>query len=382
MSPVEVIDRIKGGETTTVQFKVDVRNETSIAQEMVAFSNTNGGLLLIGVDDRTGDIVGLDFANIQRINNLLANAASNHVKSPIFITTETVEISGKNIVVATIPEGTDKPYTDKDGQIFLKNGSDKRKVTSREEISRLLQSSGNLYAEEMLLAPATIARSLDKDRFSEFFEKRYRSLPDWDNLGKTLENLRLGREGKLNVAGALLFGLDVRHLLPSFYISAVWFKGNDIGGTEYWRSDNLYGTLRSQYQQGFEFVYSKLDKPQNGKDFNSIGDAEIPSLVVSELLINALVHRDYFIKDSIKLLVFDNRIEIKSPGKLPNNLTEDEIRYGVSRHRNAILSSFALDVLPYRALGSGIVRSLHAYPHIDFVNHKQTEEFTAVIHRT
>jgi ATP-dependent DNA helicase RecG len=381
MNANELLSLIAKGENSRLQLKENVTNAVSISQEIVAFANSSGGILIIGVGDKAGEVKGLSFQDIQRINNLLSTASGDHVKSPVIIKTETVEVTGKHVIVATIPEGADKPYTDKDGLIFIKNGSDKRKVTSREELSRLLQSSGNLYAEEMLLPQADISRYLDKDRFSEFFENRYHALPEWENLPKLIENLRLGREGKLNIAGALLFGLDVRHLLPAFYITATWFRGNELGGSEYWRSDNLFGTLKSQFQQGFEFIYAKLDKPQNGKDFNSIGAAEIPEVVIKELLINALIHRDYFIQDSVKLLVFDNRIEIKSPGKLPNNLTETEIRLGISRRRNALLSSFALDVLPYRALGSGILRALQAYPPIDFINDARNEQFTVVIHR-
>lgn len=381
MTAPELLNLIAGGETSTLQLKENVTNATTIAQEMVAFCNSNGGSLLIGVSDKTGEVIGLSFQDIQRINSILVTAAQEHIKSPIVIKTETVDVAGKKVILATIPEGTDKPYMDKDGLIFLKNGSDKRKVTSREELARLLQSSGNLYAEETILQQTTIKRSLDKDRFSEFYERRYHQLPDWDNLSQIIENLRLGYNNKLNWAGALLFGLDVRHLLPNFYISAVWFKGNNLGGSTYQKSDNLYGTLKSQFTQGCEFVSSKLEKKQNGKNFNTIGDSEIPELVIQELLINALIHRDYYINDSIKLFVFDNRIEIISPGKLPNNLSEAQIRNGISRRRNHILASFAIDVLPYRSLGSGIVRALQAYPNIDFINNTQTEQFTAIIHR-
>lgn len=381
MTAPELLNLIAGGETSTLQLKENVTNATTIAQEMVAFCNSKGGSLLIGVSDKTGEVLGLSFQDIQRINSLLVTAAQEHIKSPIVIKTETVDVAGKKVILATIPEGTDKPYMDKDGLIFLKNGSDKRKVVSREELARLLQSSGNLYAEETILQHTTIKRSLDKDRFLEFYERRYHQLPDWDNLNQIIENLRLGYNHKLNWAGTLLFGLDVRHLLPNFYISAVWFKGNNLGGTMYEKSDNLYGTLKSQFIQGCEFVSSKLEKNQNGKNFNTIGDSEIPELVIQELLINALIHRDYYINDSIKLFVFDNRIEIISPGKLPNNLSEAQIRNGISRRRNHILASFAIDVLPYRSLGSGIVRSLQAYPNIDFINNTQTEQFTVIIHR-
>jgi ATP-dependent DNA helicase RecG len=377
----EVLQMIKGGETSHLQLKEDVKNATSIAQEIVAFANSEGGKIIIGVSDKTGEIIGLAFRDIQRINALLTTASQEHIKSTLNIMTETVEVAGQMLIVATVPEGTNKPYLDKDGHIFIKNGSDKRKVVSNDVLRRLLQSSGNLYAEETPLEQSEIGKHLDKDRFSEFFEKRYGNTPNWGDLPRILENMRLAKNGKLTLTAALLFGLDVRYLLPSFYISAIWFKGNDMYGSEYLKSENLYGTLKSQFQQGFDFIYAKLEKTQNAQDFNSTGEAEIPKIVINELLINALIHRDYFIKDSIKLLVFDNRIEIRSPGVLPNNLNELQIRYGISKRRNELISMFSLDVLPYRGIGSGILRALQAYPDIDFFNDKDAEEFKVVIKR-
>ncbi|RLC26222.1 MAG: ATP-dependent DNA helicase RecG, partial [Deltaproteobacteria bacterium] len=109
---------------------------------------------------------------------------------------------------------------------------------------------------------------------------------------------------------------------------------------------------------------------------------EIPEIVLVEILVNALVHRDYFIHDSIKLFVFENRIEIKSPGKLPNNLTVEDIKHGIQRRsRNVILTSFVSDILPYRGVGSGILKALKAYPMIDFENNTQAEYFKVIIYR-
>lgn len=120
MNADEILELIASGETTKVQFKENVHNITSIAQEMVAFSNTKVGLILIGIDDSTGKIIGLSYHDIQRINNLLSTAAHDHVKSPIFISTDTVRIGDERIIVVSIPEGSDKPHTDKDGVVWLK----------------------------------------------------------------------------------------------------------------------------------------------------------------------------------------------------------------------------------------------------------------------
>lgn len=380
MESASILQLISGGETSRLQFKENITNPLSAAQELVAFANTEGGRIIIGVADKTGAIVGLSFEDIQRISNLLVNAASESVKPPLTIKTESVDVDGKKVLVVAVPNGAHKPYKDKDGLIFVKNGPDKRKVTSNEEMARLLQASGDLYAEEMLL-PFTIADELDAREFRQFYEEKYQTPLDEADLPRLLANLRLGDGNRLNVAGALLFAKHPEKVVPQFFISAVWFVGTDIAGEKYRGSEDIRGTLTQLFQRGLDFMKRALHRSQNDKDFNTLGDLEIPEVVLKELLVNALIHRDYFIRDSIKIFVFDDRIEMRSPGKLPNNLTEAQIRAGIRRSRNTILASLAPDVLPYRGIGSGILRALKAWPDIDFVNDKEGEEFTVIIRR-
>ncbi len=115
---------------------------------------------------------------------------------------------------------------------------------------------------------------------------------------------------------------------------------------------------------------------------NAPGVPEISESVLEELLVNALVHRDYLVSAPIRLFIFDNRIEIISPGHLPNNLTLEKIRTGNSNIRNPILVSYvAKGLLPYHGLGSGIKRALAVWPNIDFVDDRDGCLFTATIHR-
>lgn len=380
MEALEVIDLIAGGETSKVQFKLNVTNATSIAQEMVAFANARGGFIIIGVNDKTGAVEGLSFQDIQRINNLLATAASEHVKSSIRIETETVEAeAGKRVIVVVIPEGYNKPYKDKDGLIFIKNGADKRKVTSNEEIMRMLQSSGNLYAEEQILAHCTY-EDIDWGKFKAFYESTYDEPLEPDKERK-FENIRLGQEGKPNLAGALLFTNNPQKTITGFFITAIWFWGNQREDNSYRASDNIKGALPEQYRLANDFAMRALNKIQSGDTFNSPGILEIPGIVLEELLTNALIHRDYFIKDTIKLFIYQNRIEIISPGSLPNNLTLEQAKKGIRKKRNDIIDSLAPALLNYKGAGSGILRALRAYPHIDFINDTEAEQFTVIIHR-
>lgn len=378
MTSTDLLSLISSGENSRVQLKENLTNAVSVAQEMVAFANTKGGTLIIGVN-KNEEVKGLSFQALRRINHILV-AAADCVRNQLFITTETVDVAGKKVLVATIPEGIDKPYVDGDGLVFVKDGTDKRKVTSEPEIRRLLQENGNLYADKEPVRNSSI-KDLDWGLFREFYEKKYKEEAEFEKFPDLLESLSLAKGGQINLTANLLFGKRTQILSPSCYVTAIWFVGNDLAGDKYLSSENIGGDMARMFKDTRHFIMSCLRKQQNGQNFNSLGEPEIPQVVIDELLINAIIHRDYFIQDSIKALVFDNRVEIRSPGKLPNSLTVREIRHGVSRRRNHLLSSYAFDVLPYRGTGSGILRALQAYPNIEFVNWEEAEQFTAIIHR-
>ena len=130
MYPTELLEIIGRGEDGTNQFKADFRNVDSLAAEMVAFSNCGGGRIFIGVAN-DGQIAGLTRADMGRINQLVSNAASQSVRPPINPRTENVAFPNGLIMIVTIPSGISKPYMDNNGAIWVKSGSDKRRVTSR-----------------------------------------------------------------------------------------------------------------------------------------------------------------------------------------------------------------------------------------------------------
>jgi predicted HTH transcriptional regulator len=129
------------------------------------------------------------------------------------------------------------------------------------------------------------------------------------------------------------------------------------------------------------FILRNLRHVQSGASFNSLSELEIPEAVFEELLVNALVHRDYFINAPIRLMIFTDRVEITSPGCLPNHLDAEQIRYGVSNLRNSALASHAFYLLPYSGLGSGIPRAAAAWQDIEFINDQRVNQFRAVVLR-
>ena len=381
METIELMNVLVQGEDSEHQFKENFNNAESLAAEMVAFSNGNGGKIVIGVADN-GLIVGLTKADIHRLNQLISNVASINVRPAINPTTQNMLTENGLILIIDVPMGINKPYQDHAGLFWVKNGADKRKATSREEIQRLFQASGLLHADESPANGLTIA-DLDMDYFRAFFQRRYGEPLDAQQLPleQTIQNLNLGRDGVLNVTGALLFGNNPSFRLPAFIVKAGCFPGNTIAGETYRDSRDIKGKLADVFQQSMSFILANLRQIQGDQTVNTTGIPEIPRIVFEEMVANALVHRDYFISAPVRIFVFDNRVEIISPGHLPNNLTIENIKAGNSNTRNPVLASFANQILPYRGYGSGIIRALQAYPFIDFIDDKEGNMFKVIVVR-
>jgi len=287
----ELKKQISLGEDSRRQFKADVRNADSLAAEMAAFANSEGGVIFIGVAD-DGSLLGLPNKDVSRVNQLISNTASQHVRSPLTVQTENIPAdNNKIIIVLTVPKGIDKPYFDKNGVIWLKNGSDKRRVNSKEELRRLFQSVDQFHADE--LPTKAGFDKLDKLRFRDFLRDIYhQEFPeDPQSLTKLLQNMNLAADnGMLNLAGVLLFAEKPEWIKPQFIVKAIRYPGNDIHSTTYLDTEDFSGSLEKVFNDSLAFVMRNLHKIQAGRGVNAPGVPEIPESVFEELLVNALVH--------------------------------------------------------------------------------------------
>lgn len=387
MNAIELIDIIGAGETSKVQFKRELDNQDKVAAELIAFSNSKGGMLLFGVEDKTGEIVGLEYDAIQRTSNAISNIANELVKPTVYITTEvvTVEVSDtvkKSILVVHIDEGVSKPYKDRNGAIWIKQGSDKRRVTDNNEQIRLFQQNGSLYVDEMII-PNTSEADVDKKKV----EKYINAIPKADSEEKVeinenlLTNLNILKDSKLTLGGLEFFANNPQKYRPAFCIKAVSFFGNSIGGSSYRNSKDIDGTIPEMFDQAIGFLTTNLRSVQAEQNFNSVGVLEISKIALEELVQNALTHRDYSKNSPIRIMIFDNRVEIVSPGSLPNSLTIENIKMGNAVVRNNLMVSYCSKLMNYRGFGSGITRALENQPNIELINDVDGEQFIVRIPR-
>ena len=381
METAELLEIAGRGEDSKHQFKVEATNAISLAQEIVAFANSGGGRIFVGVAD-DGSIHELDAVQLGTLNQLIANASTNSVRPSINVTSDNVAVGSGVVVVVTVPDGLAKPYQDNTGSFWVKNGSETRKVTAREEIRRMFQNAHLVHGDDVRVSGTSIA-DVDLEVFREFFKLRFEQDLDeqGNSLGQVLTNMRLLSGDSLTVAGLILFGKAPNQFLPVFHVKAVCYPGSDIHASKYIDSADLHGRIQQQFEDALGFLLRNIHWEQGNQGVNSTGLPEIPRIVFEELVANALIHRDYFVSAPIRIFVFDDRIEIISPGHLPNNLTVANIRNGNSNIRNPILTSYATKVLPYRGLGNGILRALKEYPDIDFIDDRDGNLFRVVIKR-
>lgn len=238
-----------------------------------------------------------------------------------------------------------------------------------------------VYVDEMIV-PDTSFADVYKDKVQEYLEKMQDDSIDLEEIDEQLcKNLNILKGASLTLGGLLFFGKRPQKTRPAFCVKAVSFIGNDISSVDYRESRDITGTIPVMYQESLAFFDRHLFRTQQGQDFNSTGILEISEVALQELMQNALTHRDYTKNAPIRIFIFDNRIEIISPGCLPNSLTIENIKLGNAVIRNNLIVSYASKLMRYRGIGSGIARALKRQPDIIFQDDREGEQFKVTIPR-
>ena len=332
---------------------------------------------------------------------------SENVVPSILIKIDTIEVENGNLVFATVKEGLNKPYHYNKGIVWVKNGADKRKVFDNAELAEMMTDCGSFAPDEAGVRGATV-NDLDATTIKQFLGNRFERVLEKKGLTgdafneasldmicsaiakghdceKILRNLRFIRpDGTLTVAAMLLFGKYTQRWMPMMTAKCICFAGNSIGSKVFRDKVNdadMEGNLLHQYDTIMDFFTRNLHNVQVEEEFNSMGKLEIPYTSLVEFTVNSLVHRSLNIKAPVRIFIFDNRVEIHSPGALPNGLTIDDIKAGTSMPRNMFLFNNAIYLLPYTGVGSGITRALDEDINVTFMNNDKAQEFVITVWR-
>lgn len=359
MEKRELLEIIDKGEDYYTEFKEQAAHPDDLAAEIVGFANSDGGILLMGISD-DGNTVGVIHADkeIRRLDNICAN----NCEPPILCKIEKIKITDKLLLLIKIPKGTERPYRTNKGVYYIRTSSGKRQA-SREELLRLYQATRSLYYDELPVLETDLS-----DLDTIYFENFFKGFHGWkvgdvgislDDLLKSMKVLVMSEDQKpvFSLAGLLLFGRNPQQHIPYAKITLVKFNGNEIG--DVFDKKDIEGKIADQIINVENLIKLYLQSKVVIKDFDKELHHEIPLTAIRELIVNAVAHRDYHIKSQIRVFIFDNRIEIMSPGKLPNSITLDNIRWGgIHAERNPIIVSFLAKMGYMTEIGTGIIRSI------------------------
>lgn len=360
MDKSQLYETIAGGEDSFAEFKRDISQRSDFASEMIAFANTEGGYIIVGVED-DGAIVGV--SNPKQAEEAILNIARQNCNPPLIPIIDRVSTDRGVVLVVGVPRRTGPPYETNSGQCFLRVGSTKRLCTPYER-ARLLQSAGLHHFEETP-APRTGIDDLHMEAFAAYYRRIYEKPLEASDvpLQPMLEAMRFlapDMDGSLclSVAGLLLFGQRPEDYLYYARISVVRWLGLEVG-EEILDRQEITGRLPDQIDQAEKFVLrnTRLSTTINGA--RQVDTYQYPRPALREAIVNAVAHRDYSLDGAqILLYVFDDRIEIRSPGVLPNSVTLQNIRAHYSRPRNEIIARVLFNLGYINTLGSGIPRMI------------------------
>jgi predicted HTH transcriptional regulator len=346
----EIQRQLGAGEDSRAQFKevvlgdrgVRSPNTEELAGQMVAFANAQGGVIFLGVDDH-GVVRGLPGDRIGAVESWVVNVATNNCDPPLapILRRErlpTGDGAEALILLVEIQRGLFVHRTS-GGRYYVRVGPDKRDLTAA-ELARLLQERGRAFVFDEQPVPTATEEDLDRACLERFFSNGPSSIP-WADLLRNTRVIVAGRDGpdRPTVAGLLAFARTLRAHLPSAYIEAAVYRGDRLTSDDLAHSDRIEGRVDTQIDGATDFVERFMLKPAR----KHVGREDYPQYdldAIHEAIVNAVAHRDYSIAGSkIRLFLFANRLELYSPGALPNTLTIDTMAYRVFT-RNQLLVSF------------------------------------------
>jgi ATP-dependent DNA helicase RecG len=368
----ELLELINNGENSGVEFKRDVIDNRALAKELVAFSNLSGGAVILGVED-DGTVSGIARANLEE---WVMTACRDKIRPgiiPFFETIRDVE-PGKHVAIVRVTAGTSvhSVWHNSGNTYYIRVGTQSREATP-EELSRLFQQRGAFRAELRPISGAQLA-DLDLRRLRDYFSRvRQQDVPEegddagWQTL---LINTEIMVEEGITLSGMLLFGTSPNRFLPFAGIDAAAFPGveKDYAARE---RATLRGPMtpllgegglveNGLVEQALNFIRRNIAAKTTLEDGARRVEVPVyPAEVLRETVVNALIHRDYLlISTDIELAIYNDRLEVISPGRLPNGITPARMRTGCRASRNQLIKDVMRDYGYLEHMGMGVQRKI------------------------
>lgn len=350
---MSILSDIRKGESRKIEFKEYMPESSKISKTIISFSNGAGGKLIIGVNDK-GEITGVSEDEVFEITDKISNIVYDSCYPAIIPEIYIENVNGKNVIIVEVFPGNLKPYYLKSkGKIkgtYIRVGAT-NKLSDEEMIMELERQRRNISFDEECVYDYDLGNinlsKLNND-FYRFTEKKLNE--------ENLINLKLIKEEHgIKYATRALILLTDNNLFNYARVKCARFKGKDT--YEFIDQKELTGPLYEQVEEAIKFAKAHINMSGKITELQRIDEYEIPIVAIREIIANAVVHRDYSISGAdIKFAIFDDRIEITSPGLLPKTLDIEDIKIGRSEIKNKVIARFFKEIKIIEEWGTGIKR--------------------------
>jgi len=350
----ELVNLLNEGESERVESKPSLSQTDKILECVSAFSNTNGGILVIGVRD-SGEVIGVDIG--KRTLESLANTIKQNTDPKVYPSISTEVFDAKHVVILEVEEGKQKPVL-ASGRAYRRVGRTNQKLGS-EAIRNLALETSKVYWDERVCEDASLD-DIDEDKITDYLEKRQElrgvKKPEKMALKTLLLNIKAAKEvdGKIKLtnAGILFFAKHPQRFILQSQLRLARFAGTELTRDFLDRLD-CSGAIWEEIEQAEDFIRKniRLFGFRTGFSFGRIDKLEYPMKAIREGVVNALIHRNYYEPADTRVLVFDDRIEIINPGSFPEGVTPEKPKHVPV---NPVLCQLMYDVGFIEKYGSGI----------------------------
>lgn len=351
----ELLEAIQLGETTFLEFK-EVRfaggkvrgpNRRDLADELAAFANGRGGVCVLGINDKSREIVGIAEDRVQQVVALVREVCTDSIEPPLAPVIDALRLpseAGEELAVVKVEIGRSL-FVHRSPGGHLHRVGDSKRTMSQEYLARLFQQRSQtriIRFDEQIVHQASVDQLLP-----ELWE-RFRTSRTGDDRDGLLSKLHLARRDERGVlrptvAGVLVASMDPREWLPNAFVQAVAYRGRRVrprGWDAPYQMDasDISGPLDRQVEESCRFVARNM-KVLGFKELGRVDRPQFDMTAVFEAMVNAVAHRDYSIHGSkIRVRLFDDRLEISSPGSIVNSMTAENLVY-LQASRNEIVTS-------------------------------------------
>jgi ATP-dependent DNA helicase RecG len=356
-------DILFSGESKNVEYKVTLPDKSEKCMKtIVAFANTQGGKLIVGIDDKTHEIVGVENEILFQVMDGIANAVSDSCMPQIIPDIEPQTVDGKTVIVVSVEAGKNRPYylksKGKENGTYIRVAGTSRQAFP-EKIRELEMEGARISWDELTCVGYSVSDEAT-ERLCQDIEnfRKKAGMTEHSVKKEQLINWKILKQSEGQVMATNAYALLTSDYFPFSKTQCAVFKGTDRA--VFLDKREFTGPIYAQIESAVDFVLRNIRLGARIDGLVRKEKYELPLEAIREMIINAHCHRNLLDESCIQVAVYDDRLEVTSPGGLYNGLTYEEVMNGHSKIRNKAIANIFSQMGLVEAWGSGIKRILNA----------------------